>query len=83
MTEGFASIIRELEQRRTAIDKALMALREVDGVATPGTTEPASIAKPASTRKGRKRSAAVRKRMKEGQRLRWERLRAEADRVPF
>jgi hypothetical protein len=78
-----ASIINSLEDRRAAIDLALVALREVDGIAALDTTESASIGKPASTRKGRKLSAAVRKRMKEGQRLRWERIRADADKVPF
>ena len=78
MTDQLASIIKSLEQQKTAIDRALSALREVDGIAASDTTASASIAKPASARKGKKRSAAVRKRMKEAQLLRWAKIRGES-----
>ena len=83
MTDGLAGIITLLEQRKTAIDRALMALREVGDTTAPGLTVPASIVKPeASARKGKKRSAAVRKRMKEAQRLRWAKIRGESEPAP-
>jgi hypothetical protein len=76
----FAGIIRELEHQAKTIDQALNALREIDGTAGP---ETASITEPESRRKGKKRSAATRKRMREAQRARWAAKRAEADRIPF
>src|SRR6266566_7262833 len=77
MTEQLASIITTLERQKAAIDRALMALREVDGVPA---TAPASIAKSeVATRKGKKRSAAVRKRMQEAQRARWAKIKGESE----
>jgi hypothetical protein len=80
MTDLISAAIRELQHRKAALEKALEALREMDGD-TGGPS--ASVSIPATGRKGKKRSAAVRKRMREAQRARWERIRAEADRVPF
>jgi ActR/RegA family two-component response regulator len=74
MTEGFGNIIKLLEQRRTAIDRALVALRDIDDIAASVTTAPASTFKP---------KASARNNRSEGQRLRWERIRAAADKVPF
>ena len=80
MTEGFASIIRQLEQQKAAIDRALVALKEVEEVAAPAQTTSASTATTeTSGRKGKKRSAAVRKRMAEAQRLRYANLRGESE----
>ena len=79
MTNKLAIIIRELEQKVRAIDRALIALRSIVGTESPE----AGIEKPVSTRHGKKRSAAQRRKMAESQRLRWKRIRAEADRVPF
>jgi len=76
MTSQIASIIRELEHRRTAIVKALDALAEIDGA----TTEPATITEPGTGRKGKKRSAATRKRMRDSALARYARLKNE---VPF
>ena len=79
MTEGLASIITQLERQKAAIDRALVALREIEGITAPGTAAPNLAVTPeASTRKGRKLSAVVRKRMKEAQQLRWERMRGES-----
>lgn len=82
MTDGLKSIITQLEQRRTAIDRALVALQGVDGIAaapgtgaTPSTTSPEAPAR-------KKFSAAARRRMKEAQRLRWARLRGEPEAPP-
>jgi hypothetical protein len=78
MTEGFGSIITQLERQKTAIDRALVALREVDGIgalpASPTSASPSET----SQRKGMKRSAAVRERMKEAQQLRWAKIRGES-----
>ena len=80
MTDGFASIITLLEQRKTAIDRALVALKEVGELAVPVTATTASTATPeASGRKGKKRSAAVRKRMQDAQRARWARIKGESE----
>jgi hypothetical protein len=68
MADGFATIIESLEKQKAAIDKALAALREVNGV----TAAPAPIAASEPTgRKGKKRTAEQRKRMAEAQRLRY------------
>jgi hypothetical protein len=89
LTGQFTGIIRELEKQKAAIDRALEALRELYGLDTGWTFyTPFSIShsmpEPAvMSRKEKKRSAAQRRKMAEGQRLRWERIRAEADRVPF
>jgi hypothetical protein len=80
MTSQIASIIRELEQRKAVLEKALEALAAIDGT-TAGPS--ASVSIPATGRKGKKRSAATRKRMRDAQRARWAAIRAEADRVPF
>jgi hypothetical protein len=80
MPEGFASMITQLEQRKAAIDRALAALREVDGITAPGTTAPtAKTAAPeVPAQKRRNLSAAARKRMKEAQQLRWSKTRSES-----
>src|ERR1700674_1496557 len=80
MTEGFASIITLLENRKSAIDEALVALRDVDGIAAPGSATPPLAATPeAPTQKPKKRSAAVRRRMQEAQRLRWAKVKGESE----
>ncbi len=74
MPDGLTSVISQLEQRKTAIDRALMALRQVEGsdAHTPATAE-------TSGRKGKKRTAAQRRRMAEGQRKRYAALRGESE----
>jgi 3-oxoacyl-(acyl-carrier-protein) synthase len=81
LTDLISGVILLLEKRKAALETALKALGAIDGV----TTEPAtaSIEKPATGRKGKKRTAAQRRKMAEGQRERWKRIRAEADKVPF
>jgi hypothetical protein len=86
MSEGFGSIIMELEQRKNAIDKALFALRNIDGMDDAPdwvtTTKPAKmkleVSAPASDGtgkvsplKGRTVSAETRARMIEGQKRRY------------
>ena len=76
MTDSVARTIKELEQKHAAIDRALTALRAIDDT-PPDWVTSRSLPKPAtaepvlSGRKGKKRSAAVRRRMAEAQRLRW------------
>jgi hypothetical protein len=84
MTEGLISIITQLERQKSAIERALVALREAEGVAALNTAAPASAvnleaSKPeAAARKGKKRSAEVRKRMREAQQLRWAKIKGES-----
>jgi hypothetical protein len=68
MTEGFASIIAQLERQKTAIERAIAALREVDG-----TEASAPAAAPSSSPATRKsgRSAKQRNLRSEGQKKRW------------
>jgi hypothetical protein len=73
MTNGLKDIIKKLEHQRTAIDRALTALREVDGEAI-GSSE-AAVA-PVAARRGRpKRKGGMtpegRKRLSEALRKRW------------
>jgi hypothetical protein len=68
MTEGFDSIVTQLEHQKTAIERALAALREIDGVAAPSETGPPSGA-PAK-RRGRPKGTGGNLRS-EGQRKRW------------
>jgi hypothetical protein len=75
LTGQFNGIIRELEKQKAAIERALDALGRIDGATRPAT---ASIEKPVTGRKGKKRTAAQRRKMAESQRLRWKRIRAEA-----
>jgi hypothetical protein len=80
MTDGLASVITLLEQQRTAIDRALVALREVGEVAAPAKATPPPPATPeVSGRKGKRRSVAVRKRMQEAQRAPWARIKEESE----
>jgi hypothetical protein len=81
MTEGFASIITLLERRRSAIEEALRALREIDGLApTTRTVAVGPVATPeVPTGNRKKRSAAVRERMREAQKLRWAKIKGESE----
>ncbi len=56
MIDGLTSIIAELEKQKTAIERALAALREVEGIA-PAALAPASSA-PAKRKVSNKRSLA-------------------------
>jgi hypothetical protein len=111
MTDSLNGVIKQLERQKTAIERALTALRGIEGtlpalpVSAPAkrkggmtpagrrrlsaalkkrwAAKKAAEAGPAATAeiptpKGKKRSAAVRKRMKEAQRLRWARIRGES-----
>jgi hypothetical protein len=71
MTNGIQEVIRKLEQQRTAIERALTALREVDAEAE--SSEPAE-AVAASPRKATKKGGmtpAGRRRLSEALKRRW------------
>jgi hypothetical protein len=60
LTDGLANIIAQLERQMTAIEKALAALREVEGIEAPA---------PPATEAPRK--GPVKNRRSEGQKRRW------------
>jgi len=68
MTEGFGSIVAQLEHQKTAIEQALAALREIEGDVAPAATASSSGA-PAK-RRGRPKGTG-RNLRSEGQRKRW------------
>jgi hypothetical protein len=77
--ETFQPVSKKLETKLTAIDRALLALRDIDGTESPETTA-GPIEKPASTRQRRKMSAATRRKMRLSAIARYARLKGE---VPF
>lgn len=90
MTDGIANIIDQLERQKSAIERALAALREVDGSsarATQSTPQSGSGAKKAAgktadtpepgTGKRKKFSAAARKKMARAQQARWAKIKGE------
>lgn len=76
MISQMASIIALLENRRKAIDRALVALREIDDDVPEWVRGSSSVSASARAKVPKKRSAAARKRMAEAQRKRWERIRS-------
>src|SRR5579863_2267933 len=75
MTDSLTGVINQLERQKTAIERALAALRGIEEIPKAGSATAPEL----SAGKGRKRSAAVRKRMKEAQRLRWAKIRGESE----
>ena len=73
MIDGLTSIIAQLERQKTAIERALAALREVEGVAP--APPPATVAAPASPAT---RKSSTKNRRSEAQKARWAAKRAEA-----
>jgi hypothetical protein len=74
LKDSYTGIIEQLEHQKTAIDRALSALRDID--AEPA-TEPQIEPVAAPTAPTRKRSAAVRRRMALAQQARWAKLKGE------
>jgi hypothetical protein len=62
LTDGLTGVIAQLERQRSAIDRALEALREVEGIAAPAAAKSTAVKAPLK--------AAVDRRS-EGQRKRW------------
>jgi hypothetical protein len=70
MTAGLSGIIQHLERQKTAIERALAALRQIGEIAAPATAD-------APTRKRRKFSAASRRKMALAQKARWAKIKGE------
>jgi len=72
MSEGFRNIIAQLEKQKAAIERALAALREVEGLAVP-VSAPSAATKPANGRAKRKSrlTPEVRRRLSEAMKRRW------------
>jgi hypothetical protein len=63
MAEGLTGIIAQLERQKTAIERALSALRAVEGSEAPAQVSNAPVTRRGMTPEGRKRvSAALKKR---------------------
>src|SRR5579872_3474619 len=75
MADGLNGIIARLEQQRTVIDRALTALREVEGIEAPTLAARGSSA-PAPRKRGM--TAAGRRRVSEALKKRWAAKRASA-----
>jgi hypothetical protein len=80
MTNGLDEIIQKLEQQRTAIDRALDALREVEGPAS-GNAASSSPAAAKATRKGGM-TPEGRRRLSEALKARWAAKRAGSPAAP-
>ncbi|MEP6716567.1 MAG: hypothetical protein ABJC09_13435 [Terriglobia bacterium] len=79
MADGMKDIIKRLEQQKAAIDRALSALRAVDGVSESGGGSAAPDAAPVK-RRGRRKGGMTtegRKRLSEALKARWAAKRAE------
>jgi hypothetical protein len=79
MTNGLKEVIKGLEKQKTAIERALAALREVDGATAESV--PATVATAAPARRGRPRrkggmTPEGRKRLSEALKKRWAAKRA-------
>jgi integrase len=81
MARGLSGIIDQLERQKTAIERALTALRQIEGIAAPATA--AAVKLPATaeapTRKRRKFSAASRRKMALAQKARWAKIKGEIE----
>jgi hypothetical protein len=81
---GIRDIIRKLDQQRTAIERALSALREMDGHAVDGAA-PAVPAAPGRQRRAKRKGGMTpegRKRLSEALKARWAAKRAGAETAP-
>jgi hypothetical protein len=80
LTNGIEGVIAQLERQKTAIQQALMALREVGEVAATAQVTPTPTAMlEVPGRKGKKRTPAQRRRMAEAQRKRYAELRGDSE----
>ncbi len=75
MTESLKDIIQKLEHQRTAIDRALSALHEIDGTGVEADLAESPAVAPAATRKGGM-TPEGRRRLSEALRKRWAAKRA-------
>jgi hypothetical protein len=81
MADVLSGIIDQLERQKTAIERALTALRQIEEIATPGAaTEVKSFtAAEVPTLKRRKFSAASRRKMALAQKARWAKIKTEIE----
>jgi|GEM_PF-2807215 len=84
MTEGLKDIIGKLEQQRTAIERALTALREIDGGGSETEDVAPAVASGGATRAKRKggMTADGRRRLSESLKKRWAVKRAASGAAP-
>jgi hypothetical protein len=75
MAEGLAGIITQLERQKTAIERALAALRAVEGGEAPATAPPVQMERAAA-------APPVANKRSEAQRKRWAAKKAAAEAVP-
>jgi succinate dehydrogenase/fumarate reductase flavoprotein subunit len=71
---GFDGIIKQLEAHRAAIEKALAALREVEGIAVPAASAPANATAKRRGRPAKKKGGmteAGREKLREAMKRRW------------
>ncbi len=81
MTDSLNGIINHLERQKTAIERALLALREVDDSATAAQDE--RVTAPESPIHRRRRfSAAFRRKMALAQKARWANVRGQTELPP-
>jgi hypothetical protein len=73
MTDCFTGIIDQLERQKAAIERALVALREVDAPTAAGQVEPRTTPD-APTGRGKKFSAAARRKMALARKARWAKI---------
>jgi hypothetical protein len=72
----FTGIIEQLERQKSAVERALAALREVDAPVSAAQVEPSSAPEPTTGRR-KKFSASARKRMALAQKARWAKIKDE------
>jgi hypothetical protein len=82
MTDGLGIIIDQLEHQKTAIDRALTALREIDAEPTMAPQIGPAATPEASTVKRKQFSAESRKKMALAQKARWAKIKGESEPVP-
>ena len=77
MAGALNGIIDQLERQKTAIEKALTALRQIEGIAAPATATEIKTSAEALT--PRKFSAASRRKMALAQKARWAKIKGEIE----
>jgi hypothetical protein len=84
MTNSLKDIIKNLEQQRTGIERALAALRDIDGPATESIARATPAAAPAGRKAKRKggMTAEGRKRLSEALKARWAAKRTDSTPAP-
>jgi hypothetical protein len=81
MEDVLSDIIDQLERQKTAIERALTALRQIEGIAVPANTVEVNLPATAEapTLKRRKFSAVSRRKMALAQKARWAKIKGETE----